>query len=517
MFLNKLKFKIKKYFIKFRIRNNEIIVSMTSHPKRIDKIKPALDSIFHQTIQPDKVILWLAESEFENRENDLPQYLPDLVKNKKLFIKWCNDLKPHKKYFYALKEYSNSIVVTVDDDLIHDNDLIECLLKSYIRYPNAVSSMRTHLMKNDGNKFDKYANFLHQQKIIINKPSMALIGTNGAGSLFPPNIINFDYFDEELVKKLGINCDDLFLKLFETISDIPVVQPRIFRKLNTVPNTQECALWQKNKLADGNDKTLENIRVWSDKTFGKNFLLSKIFDNSLENNNSKTILYFVPHQDDELLAMGIDIVNSIKSGFNVHVILCVDGSKSSVKSKLNNGDTCTFHNGRHIYNLNARDFVFARDREFIESCVCLGVPVSNIHIYPKRPSDKELSVKTAKNIICRYLSLFNYANIKVCTIWHKNGEKQHIDHKNLGLAVYDLYKFHKIKDVRFFKEPYCKSKTKFNEVKAQKDIEVKINNAIAAYSKWEPQNDRYAIGYHSVKKDFDNLKKEMSVYYFDMK
>ena len=517
MFIKQLRFKIKNLLMKFWIHNIEVIVSMTSYPKRIDNIKPTLDSIFNQTVQPDKIFLWLAASEFKNKEDDLPQYLLDLVKKKKIYIKWCNNLKPHKKYFNALQEYQSSIVITVDDDLIFDNDLIECLLKSYIKYPNAISAMRTHLMKKDGHKFDKYKNFLLEQNLIINKPSMNILATNGAGTLFPPNIINFDYFSEELITKLGINCDDILLKLFEVVSDVPVVQPRKFKELKYVPNTQECSLWQINQLPDGNDKTLENIRVWSEKTFGKNFLISKIFDIPSENKKSKTVLYFAPHQDDELLTMGIDVANSIELGYNVHVILCANGSKSSVRKTLNNGKTCNFHNETHKYDLNIGDFVSARDREFVESCVSLGVPLSNIHIYPKRLADKELTVKTAENIICHYLNLFSSKNTRVCTIWHKNGKEQHIDHKTLGHAVYNLYKFYKLRDVRFFKETYCDSKTKFNEVKAPKSIEIKINNAIGAYSKWGPENGRYAIGYHSVRKEFDSLKKEKNIYYFDMK
>ena len=516
MFYNQLKSNIKKSFMKFRIHNKEIIVSMTSHPKRINKIKPALESVYSQTILPDKFILWLAEDEFKNKENDLPQFLLDLVKDNKLIIRWCNDLKSHKKYFYALQEYSNSIVITVDDDLIYDNDLIECLLLSYIKYPNAISAIRTHLMKKDGNKFAKYENFSYQQNIIINEPSMELLATTGAGVLYPPNIINFEYFNEELIFKLGITCDDILLKLFEAVSDIPVVQPRKFKKLIYAPDTQEDDdLRIFNTLLDGNDKTLENIRVWSNKFFGEDFLISKIFDNPPDK-TSKTVLYFAPHQDDELLTMGIDIANSIKQGLDVHVILCINGSKSKVKNVLNNGKTCGFHKDSHVFDLSTNDFVSARDREFIESCHCLGVPLSNIHIYPKRQSDRELSVENAQNIILEYLPLFS-KNLKVCSIWHNNGTEQHIDHKNIGNAVYNLYKCRKIKEVRFFKEPYCESETKFQKIQTTQDIEVKINNAIISYSKWEPENGRYAIGYHSVINHFDNYKKEMFNYYFDMK
>ena len=60
---------------------------------------------------------------------------------------------------------------------------------------------------------------------------------------------------------------------------------------------------------------------------------------------SNIIIYFAPHQDDELLSMGVDICNSIKKGKDVHVVLCTDGSSSGVKNILKNGKTCKKHSG----------------------------------------------------------------------------------------------------------------------------------------------------------------------------
>lgn len=511
MSINWLSAYIKRFLIKQKIRNKKIIVSMTSYPKRIDKIAPAIESVLNQTLKPDKIILWLAKSEFI--DTDLPKYLTDLVKNKKIIIEWNDDLKPHKKYFYAFKKYSDDIIITFDDDLIYENDIIECLIDSYIKYPYAVSAMRTHIMKRNEDKFDEYNNFKREQNKIINKPSMQLLATNGAGTLFPPNILNLDYLDEKLISKLCLLSDDLFLKILQVISDVPVIQPRKFDKLNFIPETQEDSLWKINKLPQGNDKTMENLRKWSDENFYKGFLISKIF--ATKQKNKKTILYFAPHQDDELLTMGIDICNSIQQGVDVHVILCVNGSKSGVKKVLNNGKTCKFHSGKHEYNLNPYEFVNARDREFIESCANLGVPLANIHLYYKRPCDNELTQKITTEIIKKYLSLYD-KKATVCTIWYKNGKSQHKDHKTLGLTVHKLFKKRKLKSVRFFKEPYCQSKTRFNKFHAANYTETKINRAINSYSKWEPKALRYAIGYHSVKKSFDDFKKEMNVYYFDL-
>lgn len=54
----------------------------------------------------------------------------------------------------------------------------------------------------------------------------------------------------------------------------------------------------------------------------------------------KTVLYFSPHQDDEILSMGIAICNSVRNGQNVHVVLCTDGSKCKVRIQMSDGKAC---------------------------------------------------------------------------------------------------------------------------------------------------------------------------------
>lgn len=50
------------------------------------------------------------------------------------------------------------------------------------------------------------------------------------------------------------------------------------------------------------------------------------------------ILYFAPHQDDELLTLGVDACRAISSGeYDVHIILCTDGSKSNKRFEICNG------------------------------------------------------------------------------------------------------------------------------------------------------------------------------------
>jgi len=231
----------------------------------------------------------------------------------------------------------------------------------------------------------------------------------------------------------------------------------------------------------------------------------------------KTILYFVPHQDDELLSMGADICNNVLRHNNVHVILCTDGSKLSVRNTLANGEKCSLHPGKHAYNLSSEDFIKTRDSEFFDSCRAMGVPKINIHITRRRGVDGELTVAQAENIINFYLILYGRSST-VCTLSFTNGPSQHIDHQTLGKAANNLLKRGKIQDLRFFVEPYHYEEIAENArmipieptfVKASSRAQDRIKKAVESYSRWDPSKQRYAVGIHSVQKEFDDLLENM--------
>lgn len=86
-------------------RRPRIIVSMTSYPARINTVHLAIRLLLAQKVLPDKIVLWLCKSDFPNREADLPQSLRDVLWHD-VEVRWVDDdLKPHKKYFWALQEF----------------------------------------------------------------------------------------------------------------------------------------------------------------------------------------------------------------------------------------------------------------------------------------------------------------------------------------------------------------------------------------------------------------------------
>ena len=121
-------------------RDEIVIASMTSYPARINYVWLAVKSLLLQSYKPDRVVLWLAEEQFPDKE--LPSNLTDLTKYG-LEIKWMHDIYGHKKYFYPVKEQkANEVVITFDDDIIYSPKCIERLMKKHQAFPNCLVSER---------------------------------------------------------------------------------------------------------------------------------------------------------------------------------------------------------------------------------------------------------------------------------------------------------------------------------------------------------------------------------------
>lgn len=227
----------------------------------------------------------------------------------------------------------------------------------------------------------------------------------------------------------------------------------------------------------------------------------------------KTKLFFAPHQDDELLTLGIGICTAVLNGDDVHVILCTDGSKSNMRKVIANGKACSKHEGLHTYDLTIEEFIQARDREFTDSCLALGVKPDHIHIPEDRDIDGFLSLEHAQMLIQHYLSLLG-EDALVCTHSPLSSPNQHRDHRTLGQAADQLLEKGIIRKATFFIEPYLADYTAENPhvlpapltiTEATGQVRLQLEQAIASYSRWDPENGRYAVGYHSVSTEFNDF------------
>lgn len=197
-------------------KDNEIIISLTTFPERIDKVWIVIESLMRQTVKPNKIILWLAKNQFNN-ENKLPNKLLK-QKNRGLTIEFCDDLKSHKKYYYTMKQYSNSLIITVDDDIFYPENLVEELIKTHYDYPDSICCNLAYKITFDKNgKINSYSRWLGEYNDEnLNSYLLCPIGCQGV--LYPPKSLDKRVFEKEIFKELCPNADDLWLKVMAILN-----------------------------------------------------------------------------------------------------------------------------------------------------------------------------------------------------------------------------------------------------------------------------------------------------------
>jgi glycosyltransferase involved in cell wall biosynthesis/TPR repeat protein len=245
----------------FERTEKEVIVSLTSFPARIGIVSITIKSIMDQTCPPDRIMIWLADTQFPCLEADLPQDLLDL-KEEGLEIRFCEDLKPHKKYFYAMQENPDSVVITIDDDVIYPEDAVECLLRSYSRFPHCVSGLRVHRMSFTEDGVGTYDSWRYNDDSFYRNPSMFAIATGVGGILYPPHSIPKDAFNKDAIIKTCLMGDDLWLKTNAVLNGYPTVLAALNRPLQYIDGSQESALWKANKGMGNNDAQLRSIDMF---------------------------------------------------------------------------------------------------------------------------------------------------------------------------------------------------------------------------------------------------------------
>ena len=84
-----------------------VTVSLTSYGDRVYSVCYVIYSILMQSVQPNRIILWLSEQEY-NDEN-LPQSLKDL-RSRGVEIAYCPDYRSYKKIIPTLRKYSEDVI-----------------------------------------------------------------------------------------------------------------------------------------------------------------------------------------------------------------------------------------------------------------------------------------------------------------------------------------------------------------------------------------------------------------------
>lgn len=185
--------------------DRKLIVSLTSYGRRLYDVAYTIQSLMRQTVKPNKIILWIDEED----KNNIPAILNQLC-SRGLEIRITPErIRSYKKLYHSLIEFPNDVIITVDDDIIYEFDLIERLVDDYIKHPNCICSLRCHriLFDSDGTLMP-YNNWQWYYKDPSESSLNFLTGIGGV--LYPPHSLDHEVLNIDAFTKLAPYADDVW-------------------------------------------------------------------------------------------------------------------------------------------------------------------------------------------------------------------------------------------------------------------------------------------------------------------
>jgi hypothetical protein len=196
---------------------SELIVSLTSYGKRINKVAFAIASIGLQVRKAERIVLWLDEQEFQ--DCTLPRDLTRL-KDRGLEIRFCHDIRSYKKYMPTRNLYPNARIVTIDDDFLYPSWLLKRLDEENRLYPDAIIGLRAHEIthQSDGT-VNEYRDWKFEVTHSCKEKSVFL--TTGGGVLFPVGCFKSDVaLNENYFTQYCPTADDIWFKCMSVYESI---------------------------------------------------------------------------------------------------------------------------------------------------------------------------------------------------------------------------------------------------------------------------------------------------------
>lgn len=234
----------KDYGLNQKNREKKVIASLTTFPKRINKVWIAIETIMQQTEKPDAIELWLAEEQFPDGMESLPDSLKKQME-RGLSVRFCPDLRSHKKYYFAMQNHPEDIVITFDDDIFYPKDTIQKLIDLHRKSPEQVIGMTCPRFSKED--FVDPLNWDMQTGVATAQQCLGICG--GAGTLFPPKALHPHAFDIANIKNLCYLADDLWLTAMTYMNEKQLSSVGRVPFPISVPDTQEDALTATNNSA----------------------------------------------------------------------------------------------------------------------------------------------------------------------------------------------------------------------------------------------------------------------------
>lgn len=235
---------------------NNLVISLTTIPSRINKIEDCIKSLLNQSI-PVKIELWIPKIGI--RDGKKIEKIPPFLLNDNIIIYYIDDIGSISKIYFSLTKHLNDkdfIIISVDDDVKYPKNFVEKLLEYHKLYPNAALCYRGRKILNNNLDYNNIKLFKSNE---ITKIQEIDIITGTWGVLYKNNFFTKDFFNLEQDKILKLT-DDIVISAHMKKNNI---------KSYVIPSKEEFipieahkinALWELNKDGKNNNYTINYFK-----------------------------------------------------------------------------------------------------------------------------------------------------------------------------------------------------------------------------------------------------------------
>lgn len=239
-----------------------IVVSLTTHGKRIHTVHLAIESILQQSVKPNRIVLYLGAEEF----SDVLQ-LPAILRRQMergLEVRFVRDQKSYTKLLPALREFPESNIITVDDDLLYPYDMLEGLINAHNEHPDCICCHASLTITfRSASELNDFSSFSYEIPSYQDCMSPYFLPEGYAGVIYPPHSLHPSVFDEELFMQLSPTADDLWFKAMSLLKATPILRLHnpfhLFHELYLIDAVQDIGLRRENVILHRNDAQLRSL------------------------------------------------------------------------------------------------------------------------------------------------------------------------------------------------------------------------------------------------------------------
>ena len=244
--------------------DKKIIVSFTSFPARINNVWQVIECMKRQTYQPAKILLWLSKEQFPT-EQSIPESLRSRTDHQFEIRMVEGDIRSHKKYYYVAKEYPDSLVFLIDDDIYYPTDILERTMETYCEHPDAVvCNYGYHVGYSEDGGLHPYKSWTHEYHSSTDKD---LFFGSGGGTLFRPSELHADLTNIALARELCPTADDIWLNAMTRLAhrEVMLVENGVILPIKNERNIRLATL---NMGGGANDVQIRDVeshygKIWS--------------------------------------------------------------------------------------------------------------------------------------------------------------------------------------------------------------------------------------------------------------